>query len=92
MRTDTGAIWENFVIAELIKENHYKNIHSDFFFWRNTTQNEIDLIEERNGEIYAYEIKWSSSKKPRIPIAFQKTYPNAKYSIINKTNFFDLYL
>jgi len=32
------------------------------YFWRTKQQQEIDFVEEVNGEIYAYEFKWKNTK------------------------------
>ena len=52
MRNDQGALWENFLMAERLKVLEYKKIATNSFFWRNHAQQEIDYIEERNGEIH----------------------------------------
>ncbi|MCK5455840.1 MAG: ATP-binding protein, partial [Melioribacteraceae bacterium] len=46
-RTDTGFLFENFIVMERIKYNTYKDNFSDLYFWRNYAGQEIDLIEER---------------------------------------------
>ncbi|NOY95759.1 MAG: ATP-binding protein, partial [Chlorobi bacterium] len=60
LRTDIGALWENFIISERIKYLHYNNIWANSYFWRTQDQQEIDYIEERDGILYAYEIKWNA--------------------------------
>lgn len=56
-RTDRGALWENFIIAERMKYLHYKNIASKRYFWRTTRQQEIDLVEDAGTRLRAYEFK-----------------------------------
>ena len=46
IRNDAGALFENFIINEIRKQNDYKQIHANFYFWRNIDQREIDLILE----------------------------------------------
>ena len=58
------------------------------YFWRTRSKAEIDLIEEKDGAISAYEFKWSPRKKVRIPLAFEKAYPHCKMHIINQENYF----
>ena len=58
LRTDKGALWENFLISERIKLQQYHQLYSSNYFWRTVQKQEIDFVEERNGQIYAYEFKW----------------------------------
>ena len=54
-RDDVGALWENFVLAERLKWLHYHQTLASLYFWRTYTGPEIDIVEEREGGIYAYE-------------------------------------
>ncbi|KJF43979.1 ATP-binding protein [Draconibacterium sediminis] len=85
-RNDHGMLWENFLFMERIKTRHYKRIFANDYFWRTYDQQEIDLIEERDGKLYAYEFKFSP-KKTRIPKAWEKAYPHAEFQVITKDNF-----
>ena len=85
-RSDTGALWENFLISERMKRNQYSLQWVNTWFWRTTLQNEIDYIEEQNGQLSAYEFKWSSKTKYRKPKAFTVAYPEATFKIIHKDN------
>jgi uncharacterized protein len=87
LRTDIGALWENFIISERIKYLHYNNIWANSYFWRTQDQQEIDYIEERNGILYAFEIKWNVKKKPFLSKTFANTYPEHTYNIINPQNY-----
>ena len=89
MRQDTGALWENFMISERIKRNSYRNDYSQLFFWRTKQQQEIDLIEEKDGKLYAYEFKWNSNKKTKLPSSFENNYSDIEFKVINKENFWD---
>src|ERR1700744_5065118 len=53
-RTDVGALWENFVIAERMKSLRYQGKDAKQYFWRTMQQQEIDLIEEVEDEMIAY--------------------------------------
>jgi predicted AAA+ superfamily ATPase len=88
LRSDKGALWENFLIAERIKLQHYHELFSLNYFWRTVQKQEIDFIEERNGQVYAYEFKWKRKAKDKIPNSFLSTY-NAQGFIIDKENFRD---
>jgi len=86
-RQDAGALWENYVISERKKFLHYNNIWANCYFWRTQDQQEIDYIEERDGTLYATEIKWNPVKTPRLPLTFSKAYPNHQYHVITRENF-----
>lgn len=85
IRADKGALWENFLISERLKQNAYKLTFSKMHFWRTAQQQEIDFIEEKAGEISAYEFKWTN-KNIKIPKSFLETY-HARPILINRSNF-----
>lgn len=86
-RTDVGLLWENFVIAERMKLNAYKNGFTQSWFWRTQRQNEIDYIEEVNGLINAYEFKWNANKaNVKCPVSFKTAYPEAGFQVITPKN------
>jgi len=85
-RTDTGALWENFFIAERLKYLRYNGIDADQYFWRTTQQQEIDLIEETNKKMTAFECKWNEKARARFPQTFIDNYPGAETHIITKGN------
>lgn len=88
MRSDVGALWENFFIAERIKFNHYRQYHCNIYFWRTKSQQEIDYIEERNGTYDVFEMKWNpKNAKVAIPASFLKAYPVADTAIITPENY-----
>lgn len=39
-----GAIFENFIINEYIRQNHHQNLHREFYYWRDSNGLEIDLM------------------------------------------------
>ena len=89
MRPDKGAVWENFLVSERRKRNHYAQ---DWFvrawFWRAVAGgSEIDYLEEKDGIISAYEFKWNPHKKSTPPKSFREKYPDANYIIVNTDNF-----
>ena len=86
LRADTGALWENFLMSERIKQLAYQHISCNRYFWRTTAQQEIDYIEERNGLMTAYEFKWNTNRAYRVPKTFLQAYPQAKTSVINLEN------
>lgn len=92
LRVDVGALWENYLISERMKINHYSKRWVNTFFWRTRAQQEIDYIEERDGRLFAYEFKWNPKKKVRIPSTFTKAYPQAETEILSKDNYTDFLL
>jgi len=81
-RTDVGALWENFFIAERKKYHAYKKTGVHLYFWRTTQQQEIDLIEDDYGKLSAFELKWSARKKVRFPQTFTVNYPEAIQQVV----------
>ncbi len=88
-RNDIGELWENYLLSERIKFHEYNENYIKSYFWRTYDQQEIDLIEENNGKLNAFEFKWNASKKSRIPVAFEKAYSEASYEIVNPNNYLD---
>jgi len=86
MRDDLGMLWENYIIIERLKKQEYLNINSNNYFWRTYNQKEIDLVEEKKGKLFGYEIKWQS-KKEKIPKEWKETYKNSNYQLITKENY-----
>jgi len=89
IRNDVGALWENFLISERFKRNNYSMNYANFYFWRTTQQQEIDYIEERDGQLFCYELKWNAKKKASLSTTFSSNYPNASFKIINPENYMD---
>lgn len=86
-RNDIGQLWENFIFIERLKARTYQSIYGNMYFWRTYNQQEIDLIEERDGKLHGYEMKWSTSKFPNAPAAWVDAYPNSSYEIISPDNY-----
>ena len=86
IRSDKGALWENFLISERLKQNQYKNSLLRMYFWRTKQQQEIDLVEEGDGSISAFEFKYSPNKKVKFPKTFIEKY-NPDTHVINRSNF-----
>lgn len=86
-RTDVGALWENYLISERLKMNDYSDLETRSYFWRTTQQQEIDYIEEKNGELFAYEFKWNPKRKAKIPLTFSKSYNPKVEEIITTENY-----
>lgn len=90
LRTDKGALWENFLVSERFKLLNNHQIDTKRYFWRTTQQQEIDYIEEKDGHISAFEFKYNVKARKKIPITFCKAYPNANTDLINTSNYLSL--
>lgn len=89
-RTDTGALWENFVIAERMKFLKYKETDAVYYFWRTTQQQEINLIEETEDGMKAFECKWNEKKvNMRFSQTFTDNYSEAQTFVITPENIED---
>lgn len=86
IRQDTGQLWENFCVSERLKHLSNNQVLTNYYFWRTYDQQEIDLIEERSGNIYAFEFKFGN-KKAKIPKIFASTYQNSEFKTINPDSF-----
>lgn len=86
-RTDVGALWENYCVAERMKRLAYTGSFANSWFWRTQQQQEIDYIEEEDGQLKAFEFKWNEKKSnTRCPSTFASAYPSASFSIITPGN------
>ncbi|MDE5880110.1 MAG: ATP-binding protein [Muribaculaceae bacterium] len=90
LRGDMGALWENFFIMERIKYNAYKGRHVNYYFWRTTSQQEIDLIEESDGEFTIFEMKWSPAKASvKFPKSFMDAYKPKQAVVVTPENYME---
>lgn len=89
LRNDTGELWENYLILERIKRQEYLQEQANTYFWRTYRQKEIDFIEERQGKLYGYEMKWGTAGgKP--PKEWLEGYPDATWQVVNRRNYLEL--
>jgi hypothetical protein len=86
LRQDKGALWENFLIAERMKYLAYHQVLANSYFWRTVQQQEIDYVEDRNGELTAFEFKWKHSSKSKTPSNFLAAYQKPA-TVVSRDNF-----
>lgn len=86
LREDKGMLWENFIISERMKLNNYLYPFNKSYFWRTTSQQEIDYIEDSNGIIKSYEIKWNENAKIKKHMPFEEAY-SSTIQVVNRKNF-----
>ncbi len=89
LRSDMGALWENMMVVERLKRNFYRKNYAHTYFWRNTDQQEIDLVEETDGRLTAFEFKWNPKAKASMPASFAKAYPDAEWKVVTPDNFWE---
>lgn len=90
LRSDIGALWENYLISDRIKNNAYHNKHAKYYFWRTTQKQEIDFIEEVDQNLFAYEFKYNPKKvNSKCPVTFSNNYPNVPFDVITSENYMD---
>lgn len=87
LRTDIGALWENFMVSERQKYLIYNVKWVNSWFWRTKEQKEIDYIEEEDGRISAFEFKWNPDQKVKQPGSYKTAYPESNFSVIHRDNF-----
>lgn len=92
LRNDVGKLWENFIVIERLKLRDYKNIYGSSYFWRTYQHHEIDLLEEREGLLHAYEIKWATKKEIKPPKDWSSAYPDSEFTVIDKNNYLNFIL
>ncbi|MGN0732100.1 MAG: ATP-binding protein [Treponema sp.] len=93
-RNDAGALWENYLVSERLKKNAYEGNMENHWFWRTKEQQEVDYLEESDGNLRAFKFKWSDSaaKKARLPLTFSRSYKDAEFSVISPQNVEDFLL
>ncbi len=87
-RLDTGALWENFFIAERMKRNAQCGQYVNSYFWRTKTKQEINYVEEYDGRLHIFEMKWNARKaNTKFPNSFVETYSPASAEVITPENY-----
>lgn len=54
-----GAIFENMIVMEAIKHRYNMGLEGGVFFYRDSNQNEVDILIKQEGELTAIEVKSS---------------------------------
>ena len=86
VRNDIGNLWENFLVAERLKKQSYQQIYFNNYFWRTWNQKEIDWVEEIEGKLFGYELKWQNKRSKALK-AWKENYPEAPLEIISQENY-----
>lgn len=64
--------------------------HFPFYFWRTHAGQEVDIVMEEGATVQAVECKLSGSAS--APTLWRETYPDARFSVINRDNYLDALL
>ncbi len=81
-----GALFENLIILEKIKRSLNQSNWSNFYFFRDSAGNEIDLLEENGLQLSAYEIKSSRTIHAdffKHLLNFRKLAPQTSLNLIH---------
>ena len=66
MHPSKGAVFENMVVADLLKQNLHQQKNLEFFFWRDSNGNEVDLLVPQGRELHIAEIKATATVMPAL--------------------------
>jgi len=88
LRNDAGELWENYLVLERLKRQEYLGQTANNYFWRTYRQQELDFVEEREGRLFGYEMKWGKARvKP--PTEWLAAYPEAAFTLVNQENYLE---
>ena len=86
IRDDIGALWENYLITERLKKQEYLGQSVNAYFWRTYDKKEIDLVEESEGQLSGFEIKWKRHLV-QPPKQWLDASPNSDFELIHQDNY-----
>jgi hypothetical protein len=67
-----GALFETFVVSELLKRRFNKGLEPNLYFWRDRTGNEIDILVDTGDSLLPVEVKSGKTIAPDFFSAFRK--------------------
>ena len=79
-----GAIFENYVVMEIIKHRYNRGLLNGVYFYRDSNQNEVDILLKEEGEITAIEVKSSMTYHTSFEETISKLSEWINTPIINK--------
>jgi predicted AAA+ superfamily ATPase len=87
IRDDVGKLWENFVIAEKYKSQLGLGYKTNLYFWRTYEGQEVDLVEEKGGQLIGWEIKQKrkGGKQPKD----WASYTNSTWREVDRENYWE---
>lgn len=66
-----GSLFENLIVAEMIKQRYHRGEIPQLFFWRDNVGNEIDLLSEEFQSVDVWEMKYGATVNPDFFKGFQ---------------------
>ncbi|MDR2429282.1 MAG: ATP-binding protein [Candidatus Margulisbacteria bacterium] len=66
-----GAFFETFVVSEILKSYYHQGARPTLYYFRDSNQNEIDLLIEQDGLFFPIEIKKTATPRSSDVKAFQ---------------------
>lgn len=88
LRSDVGALFENFFVLERLKKLSYEQSLAELRFWRTHKQQEVDLLEVTDRLESAYEVKWQTQLYI-APTEWKTLYPKITPHLITRDNFWE---
>ena len=79
-----GAIFENYVVMEVIKHRFNRGLLEGVFFYRDSNQNEVDILLKEEGEITAIEVKSSMTYHSSFADSITKLSDWIKTPVVKK--------
>lgn len=79
-----GAIFENYVVMEVIKHRYNRGLLDGVFFYRDSNQNEVDILLKEEGEITAIEVKSSMTYHSSFADSLNKLSDWIKTPVVRK--------
>jgi len=80
-----GFLFENMMVAEYVKRMYHKNDLHDICFWRDSSGNEVDLIEQEGLNLKLTEIKSTQTVMPELFKGFKYFEQHSKKNNLVKT-------
>ena len=79
-----GAIFENYVVMEVIKHRYNRGLLNGVYFYRDSNKNEVDILLKEEGEITAIEVKSSMTYHTSFEDSLSKLSSWIKTPVRNK--------
>ena len=89
LRDDAGALWENHIMTERLNCNLYTGHLAESCHWCAYDRQELDLIEEWDGRLYATEVKGSPRHPARAPVGWRHAYPDSAFQVVHQHDYLD---
>ena len=65
-----GSLFKNLIIADIYKQNEHQYKLMEYWYWRDSNGNEIDLLKKQGNKFDIYEIKSSTTVLSKMTKGF----------------------